>query len=437
MSMKVTVNPVQLAGTIASIASKSVAHRLILLAALTNARTEIDCTTTSQDIEATIACAEALGARIVRTRLGFRIVGIPHDIWGERPRPTRLLDCGESGTTLRFMLPIVAALGCGGSLVGHGRLKDRPLSPLYEQLVEHGAVLSPQGSFPLEVSGQLRGGTFVLPGNVSSQFVSGLLMAAPLIYDPVRIFVKEPVESAPYITMTVRALAAFGVRVTQSHETIDDHSYLLLGIPHVKLTSPQAIPVEGDWSNAAFWLAAGAVSERGVEVTGLDSMSTQGDRAILPSLALFGTRVSRTRGSAATYRENLHSIELDVSNIPDLVPPLAAVAAQAEGTTCLHNVSRLRYKESDRLKSICSAIQALGGNAYVQGDDLFIEGASLVGGTVDAANDHRIAMMAAVMACGASGPVTILGADCVSKSYPSFWEDYALLGGDIECVRTE
>jgi len=428
----VSIFPRELSGTVAAVASKSVAHRLILLAALTDGTTDIDCTTTSDDIEATISCVRALGAIVSRTHLGLRVVGIPATRRRELPRRATPLDCGESGTTLRFLLPIVSALGEDVELVGHGRLSKRPLSPLYEELVRHGAELSEQGIFPLEVSGTICGGTFRLPGDVSSQFVSGLLMAAPLVDGPVKVLVSEPVESFPYITLTIRALAAFGVAVEQTHISIDGIPHLCLDVARTPLVSPGAIQVEGDWSNAAFWLAAGALSQGGVEVTGLDSTSTQGDRAVMAALTLLGARVSRTRGSASCRHERLHGIELDVADIPDLVPPLAAVAACSDGVTRMRNAGRLRLKESDRLASVSAAINDMGGQAHVEDDCLVITGGALAGGTVDAANDHRIAMMAAVMASHAQGPVQIRGAQCVAKSYPAFWDDYELLGGSIE-----
>lgn len=435
MSGNLVILPHSLTGTVPAVASKSVAHRLIILAALTDATTEIDCTTTSQDIEATLSCVEALGAIVSRTRLGFRIVGIPATVRrGIRPAKD-VLDCGESGSTLRFLLPVVAALGTPVSFTGHGRLAQRPLSPLYEQLFEHGVALSPQGAFPLELSGKLTAGAFTLPGNVSSQYVSGLLMAAPLVDGPVSILVEKPVESMPYVTLTIRALAAFGVPVAQSNVEYEGRSYLRLDVGEGPLASPDAIQVEGDWSNAAFWLAAGALSEGGIEVTALDGTSVQGDRAILAALALLGARISRTRGSAAALHDHLNGIDLDVSNIPDLVPPLAAVASCAQGETHLRNAARLRLKESDRLLTVSNAINALGGNARIEEDDLVIRGGTLTGGIVDAAGDHRIAMMAAVMATHAQGPVMLLGADCVAKSYPAFWDHFISLGGIISSLE--
>lgn len=429
--MDIVIEPHELSGDVRAVASKSVAHRLIILAALSDATTDLDCSTTSADIEATAACMEALGARISRTRLGYRIVGRPSVIRRQLPIRQGVLNCGESGSTLRFLLPIVCALGSGGSFVGAGRLAERPLSPLYEQLVEHGMTISEQGRFPLDLSGRLQGGTFVLPGNVSSQYVSGLLMAAPLVGEPVRVVVSTPIESAPYIEMTLRALETFGVAVAENRFVRDDTSYKVYDIEPTELVAPSCLPVEGDWSNAAFWLVAGACSRTGIEVTGLDGSSAQGDRAILAALSMAGARVGRSRTSAAARHENLRPLQLDVSSIPDLVPPLAALAANTWGTTRFRNAGRLRLKESDRLATVSAAVNACGGRARIDADDLVIDGGELAGGDVDAANDHRIAMMAAVLSQGCAGPVRVHGAECVEKSYPTFWEDFVRLGGVV------
>ena len=434
--MNVIVEPGALSGEIAAPSSKSEAHRLLICAAFAPGTTDVDCTTSSDDIDATIACLEALGARVARTRRGFRVRPVPGTSASDNvpePRPGAVLACGESGSTLRFLLPVVCALGCGGRFAMLGRRPARPLSPLYEELVAHGAVLGPQGRSPLEVSGRLEAGRYALPGNVSSQYVSGLLMAAPLLGGPVEVLVSEPVESRPYIDLTIAALSRFGVSVSEAPARTED------GAPAVSfvvapgcLRSPGTVAVGGDWSGAAFWLAAGALSPEGVSVSGLDLASTQGDRQVLAALALLGARVLRRPGGAACVRDASHGTTLSVESCPDLVPPLAAVASLAEGTTRITGAARLRLKESDRLATVSAAICALGGSARVEGDDLVIDGSrSLAGGTVDAAGDHRIAMMAAVLAARCEAPVKILGAECVSKSYPAFFEDLAALGGVV------
>ena len=387
------------------------------------------CSTTSQDIDATAACLTALGARVTRTRVGFRVVPIPRDGTGPRAPEEPQLDCGESGSTLRFMLPVLCALG-GGSIRGHGRLAERPLSPLWEELCAHHACLSAQGSFPLTVSGQLAGGTFTLPGAVSSQFVTGLLLAACVLPERVTILVERPIESLSYIRLTLDALATFGVRVTETEVSRADRDYLSLAVAaDAHPTGPDEVRVEGDWSCAAFWLCAGALG-RGVRVSGLEGRSHQGDRAILLTLASLGAHV-RQEGTTAEVRGGiLTGRTIDAADIPDLVPPLAAVASTCEGTTRIIHAERLRLKESDRLETVSSALNAMGGSASATGDGLSIQGvARLRGGTVDAANDHRIAMMAAVAGAAATGPTTILGAECVRKSYPAFFDDFRRLGG--------
>lgn len=431
--MNVTITPARLEGTVKAPASKSEAHRLLICAALSPQTSDIDCDTTSQDIDATAACLRALGAQVTRTRVGFRVVPIPRDQDG-RPRATRgaLLDCGESGSTLRFLLPVAAALSCDASLTGHGRLPERPLSPLYEELVAHGSVLGPKGMMPLAVGGSLRAGRFAIAGNVSSQYVSGLLMAAPLLDEPTEVQVSEPVESLPYIDLTIAALREFGVEVTRKKVATPEGGALSLTVsPRPGLVSPGTVTVGGDWSNAAFWLCSAALGNR-IRVTGVNPESVQGDRAVLGALALLGARVSRQPGVVDVSPDDPRGTRLDVRSCPDLVPPLAAVAACSAGTTTITGAARLRIKESDRLETVCACVNALGGRCQTTDDGLVIDGVEkLSGGTVDAANDHRIAMMAAVMATRCEGPVTILGAQCVAKSYPAFFEDYASLGGTL------
>ncbi len=435
--MNAVVRPTPLTGEICAPSSKSEAHRALICAAFAPGATDIDCTTTSDDIDATASCLEALGARIARTERGFRVRPVSGTSASDNiPAPNRgaTLDCRESGSTLRFLLPVVCALGCEATMTGQGRLSQRPLSPLYEQLQEHGVSLSPQGEFPLSVGGRLTAGRFLLPGNVSSQFVTGLLLAAPLLASPLEIVVSEPVESRPYLDITQQVMKAFGVDVSCSREQAADGSRaLVFDVCASGYRSPGALTIGGDWSNAAFWLAAGAIGKRGVAVRGLDVTSAQGDRQILAALSLLGAHVLRSPEGAAMRPAELHPTTINVSSCPDLVPPLAAVASFAPGTTRITGASRLRLKESDRLETVSAAVNALGGCCAISNDDLLITGSqTLAGGIVDAAGDHRIAMMAAVMATRCTGPTTIVGAECVSKSYPNFFKDFSSLGGVVE-----
>lgn len=422
--MNVVVYPSELAGTVSAIPSKSMAHRLLICAALADTPTSIVCETTSEDIEATVSCLDALGAQIMRTDEGFLVEPITRSVTGA------LLDCGESGSTLRFLLPLVPALKSTAMIIGHGRLADRPLSPLREELEAHGAKVIGEHAVPIEVSGKLNGSIFELPGNVSSQFVSGLLMAGPLLPDGIEITVKEPVESRSYIELTIDALATFGVKVKVTHPN-DATTYIIPA--DARYVSPGEVEVEGDWSNAAFWLAAGALSDGGITVCGLKQNSHQGDRAILGALALLGARVSRANQLVATSSFPLSGCTLNVSDCPDLVPPLVLVAAKAQGLTLICGARRLRLKESDRLATVSDCINAMGGKVDQTGDGFVVHGKEqLTGGVVDAQGDHRIAMMAAISGCYAEGPTTIIGAECVRKSYPSFFNHLQALGARVE-----
>lgn len=389
-----TISRGRISGSIPAIPSKSAAHRLYICAALAEQPTEISCQGTSKDIEATRACLAAIRQ-------------------GET-----LLPCGESGSTLRFLLPVAAALGLEVDFQMEGRLPDRPLAPLDQQLEAHGVTLSrPIRHDLLHVSGQLQPGDYVLPGNVSSQYISGLLFALPLLPGTSTLTVTGKVESAPYIAMTLDALRQFGVEIPRTGNV-----YTIPGQPY---RSPGRAVVEGDWSNAAFWFCAGALSGP-VTVTGLDPDSLQGDREVLEILKRFGAD-TRQQGTSCTVSPGpLTAIEIDAAAIPDLVPVLSVVAAAAKGTTRIYHAERLRIKESDRIRTICAMLQNLGAAVEETADGLLIHGGkSLTGGTVDSANDHRIAMSAAVASVLCD--VAVEGAEAVNKSYPKFWSDLQTL----------
>ncbi len=422
MDIKIT-HPAR-GGTIAAIASKSQAHRLLICSALAHEPSHIVCRETSDDIDATARCLCALGARIERDGSGFDVKPIPRPVTGER-----MLDCGESGSTLRFMLPVACALGAGATFLMSGRLPSRPLSPLYEELAGHGCALSPVGKSPLYTSGHLTGGRFMIPGNISSQFISGLLLALPLAGTDSLIEIGGTVESGPYIDMTLSAVKTFGVRVKENAG-----SFTVPG--NQRYTAPGALTVEGDWSNAAFWLAQGAIRSEDMTVTGLDTSSPQGDKAIVGFLMRFGARVE-VKGDAVTVsRGGLKGVDIDAGDTPDLVPVLAAVAAVSDGRTFITNADRLRIKESDRLKTVTKTLSALGADIAETHDGLIINGKpQLQGGVVSSCGDHRIAMSAAVVSTACREPVTIKNAQAVSKSYPGFFSDFSALGGAFEELR--
>ncbi|OUO65266.1 3-phosphoshikimate 1-carboxyvinyltransferase [Collinsella sp. An268] len=436
--MIATIEPRALAGEVRAISSKSVAHRLIIAAALANGQTELDCATTCDDIDATVRCLTALGARIVRTDAGYRIFPIPKS--REKGILAALkgavLDCGESGSTLRFMLPVACALGADAAFTGSERLGQRPLGELAAEIVAAGCDITGLGAFPLATSGRMRPGRFILPGDVSSQYISGILLAAPLLPGPVEILVRGRIESQPYVSLTVRALEAFGVSVrtrTFVGATAEEPQTLFI-VEGEGYRTPGSLAVEGDWSNAAFWLCAGALGTAPLTVTGISPQSVQGDRAVTAALVLFGAKIMRGSGSITVRPDRLRGIRLSAKDIPDLVPVISVVAACAEGETVIEDCARLRMKESDRLATTTEMLRALGADVHIEGESLVIAGRpALTGGTVRAHNDHRIAMSAAVAAIRAQGPVAIEGAEAVAKSYPAFFEHYRALGGSVIC----
>ena len=408
--MNITLVPGARRGSVTPPASKSQAHRLLICAALGQGETRLRCEGFSKDIQATAACLRGLGAEIARD--GDELLVAPI-----RPgRGTGILPCGESGSTLRFLLPLAGALGLEAEFRMEGQLPHRPLHPLWE-LLEAGGMALRQDGDRLICRGKLHSGDYALPGNVSSQFISGLLLALPLAEGESTLRVTTPLESADYVAMTEEALRLSGIRW--------EGDALCRRIPGSQRPAlPPAVTVEKDWSAAAFFLSMGALSPAGITVRGMDEGSRQGDKRILDLLAGFGAEIARGEAGITVRREKLRGCRIDASQIPDLVPVLSTVAAAAEGETRIVHAQRLRLKESDRLKTTAAMLRALGAEAEETEDGLRILGkGSLPGGTADAAGDHRIAMSAAAAASAARADVTILGAQCAEKSYPRFWED--------------
>ena len=394
--MDITIFPKKLHGSLTAIPSKSQAHRMLICAAFADRPTFLHCPETNRDIDATAQCLNGLGAEICRTADGFSIEPVR-----EIPK-TAALPCQDSGSTLRFLLPVAGALGCDATFLMTGRLPQRPLSPMWEEMERMGCTLSRPTENTIRCTGRLKPGVYRISGGISSQFITGLLLACSLIPGESRIEVLGKLESAPYVTMTQRAMALFGKPAEN------------FSISGGSFRSPGELTVEGDWSNAAFFLAANALGSS-VEVRGLHGDSPQGDRAcaqLLPALAAANQTIC-------------------AGDIPDLVPILAVAAAASHGAV-FTNIRRLRLKESDRVESVIAMLKALGGEASATEDTLTVYGTGLRGGAVDSRNDHRIAMAAAIAATAAKGNVTILGAECVEKSYPGFFEEYQKLGGSYE-----
>ena len=388
--MNVTILPGTLKGAVTPPSSKSQTHRAVLALMLAQGEGKLSNLAVSEDIQATQDCVAAL-----KSGQPAQADGLP------------LLDCGESGSTLRFLIPVALAVRGGGHFTGRGRLMERPQGP-YIRLFEEKGILWKQEEACLTVAGQLEPGVYALPGNVSSQFITGLLYALPLLSGDSRIVLTTPLESRGYVDMTLDMLRRFDIRVEEQED-----SFL---VPGNQTYQARDLTLEADWSGAAFWYAANFLGAQ-VDIQGLNPDSVQGDRQI---------------GTLYWKLARPGNVDIDLSQCPDLAPPLAVMAAVRKGTTRFVNAGRLRMKESDRLETIARTLNALGAKAQVGEDTLTLEGLDhLEGGTVDGCNDHRIAMMAAVAAIACKQKVTILGAECVKKSYPRFWEDYTALGGEV------
>ncbi len=407
MNIKLTHG--QLGGRVTPPSSKSQAHRFLIAAALTGGESRITGVMHSQDIDATLDCMTRLGAQCTRPAPGaVTIRGI-----GGKPLPGEdaslpLLDCGESGSTLRFLIPVALAVAGGGVFTGRGRLMERPQQP-YEALFADKGISFTREKNTIRVQGRLRGGVYPIAGNVSSQFITGLLYALALLEEPSEIRLIGPLESSGYVDMTLDALRRFGIAVTPTEQG--------WRLPGGQRYTPQEGEIEADYSQAAFWYAARALGSP-VSVNGLREDSVQGDRVI----EVFRRELSRPG-----------EVTLDVRECPDLVPPLALMAALRKGEcTNLVGAGRLRIKESDRLDTVSGQLNLLGAQVEQRAESLHILGVdALRGGTVSGCNDHRIAMMLGIAATRCTAPVTLMGAECVAKSYPHFWEDYAALGGKI------
>ena len=409
--MDIRISPRKLSGTVTPPPSKSMAHRVILSAALSGGISRLENIALSQDIEATLRCMASMGTGVeYMDSDSFCIHGLGHSV-PQAPGPLPHFDCGESGSTLRFLIPIALAVCGGGVFTGQGRLMERPQKPYFDIFDKQG-ISYHQENGTLTVEGRLSPGTFALPGNVSSQFVTGLLYALPLLDGDSVIQITSPLESRAYVDMTLDVLAQSGIQV-------ENQNYERFAVPGNQAFRSGNLTVEADWSQAGFWYAANFLDST-LTINGLNPRSAQGDMVV----ADLYWKLARPG-----------DVEIDISGYPDLLPPLAVMAAVRSGTTFFVNAARLRIKESDRLATVHQMLAALGGSAEEGADSLTVHGvSSLSGGTVDGANDHRIVMAAAVAATACRGDVTILGAQAVNKSYPTFWEDYKHLGGVIHVL---
>lgn len=417
----ITINPGTLRGEVAIPPSKSIGHRAIICAGLSDGVSLIENVGISEDITATCSAMKNFGAEITKENNSLIIKGSGnYNIKGS------YIDCSESGSTLRFLIPLSLVKGGRVTFTGRGKLVNRPLQPYYDILNDQKIKYKNMvGKLPLTVDGKLNPGEFNIKGNISSQFISGLLFALPLLEDNSRIKITTELESKPYIDLTLDALKRFGISV----ENKDYNEFKIIGNQKYKASDCR---VEGDFSQAAFWLAAGTLGSD-VMCSGLNMNSLQGDKYILNVIESMGGNISIKEDKVKASPSRTKGVIVDVSQIPDLVPVITVLAALSRGTTKIINAGRLRFKESDRLSSISCELNIIGANIKEQEDGLIIEGKDMLdGGRVDSWNDHRIAMAMAVASTRCKNQLIINNSDCINKSYPDFWDHFRNLGGKAD-----
>lgn len=418
---KVRIRPGTLSGTVSVPPSKSAAHRAIICAALSDGVSTVSPIDLSADITATIDCMKQLGADI-------RLDGTVLTVDGRNlfSKPQAELDCGESGSTLRFLIPVAAAGGVNARFVGHGKLPERPIGIFTGCLPPKGVSCRTEGGLPLEISGRLQSGIYEIAGNISSQFITGLLLALPLLEGDSEIRLTTPASSVGYIHMTIAIMRDFGVNV-EATET----GWRICGSQRYRA---RAFTVEGDWSQAAFFMTAAALGGC-ITIDNLDPDSTQGDKACVEVYRRLGAQIHQQDGKLIMQSGDLHGITLDAGDIPDMVPAFSVAAALAKGRTVITGAQRLRIKECDRLAAMCDGLTRLGAVVQETADGLMIDGVErLRGGFAEGYNDHRIVMALAVASAGCEGDITISDMESIRKSYPGFFEDFNSLGGKSDVI---
>lgn len=410
--MDISIRPSVLKGSLSVPASKSCSHRSIICAALADGVSHLSGVTMSRDIEATIGAMTALGAE-------FEVSGEDITVKGNGGRAARkcVVDCNESGSTLRFIIPIAAAIGADTEFHGRGRLPRRPIDIFTRELSKNGVSFDYNNTMPFSVSGGLKSGSFSIEGDVSSQFITGLLFALPLLEGSSEIILTSHLESRPYVDITIDTLRRFGISAEETEQ-----GFRVRG---GQKYTPHDERIEGDYSQAAFFCVANALGSQ-VELHNLNENSVQGDKKILEII------------SGMCYNGNIGNYSADCSDIPDLVPILAVLGAFGSGESVIYNAKRLKIKESDRLTATAALLNGLGGDVTVTDDGLIIRPTGAMhGGSVDSFGDHRIVMAAAIAATRIDGEVVIRGAEAAEKSYPAFFDDYKMLGGKANVIILE
>ncbi|MDE5946137.1 MAG: 3-phosphoshikimate 1-carboxyvinyltransferase [Oscillospiraceae bacterium] len=417
--MNLKIEPSVLKGKVKIPSSKSYAHRMLICAGLSNGKSVIKGINFSKDIEATISAMKSLGADFEINDNEITVYGIPK--YSGTPVKADI-NCCESGSTLRFIIPVAGAVGADATFYGEGRLPQRPIDIYIRELSAKGITFEYNNTMPFSMKGRLSGGDFYLEGDVSSQFVTGLLFALPMLDGDSKIIMKSKLESKPYADMTIESLKLFGVTVEET-----DYGYFIKGNQKYKAHN---CTVEGDYSQSAFFITANAInSNNNIELENLNPDSVQGDKKIIEIVN--------------TMKENgkngkLGHFDVDCSDIPDLVPILAVLGSFGTEKSTIFNAKRLKIKESDRLVAISSVLNNIGGKVTALDDGLVIEPVeNFIGGEIESFGDHRIVMCGAVASTRSESPVIIKGSEAVSKSYPDFFRDFQNLGGTFNVINLE
>ncbi len=408
-------------GKITAINSKSHFHRILIAAALSNEKTIINnIGNICDDVNCTIDCIKNFSYVYIKDN-SIEIIGNHFD------ENAKIFNCGESGSTFRFLLPVVSALGLNGFFEAKDSLRKRPICEFMEVMSLHNAVYS-NDNLPFFVNGKLNAGKYYTSGNISSQFISGLMFALPILNADSEIILTTPLQSKSYVDLTRKVMRDFSIEINETK-----NGYYIKG--NQKYISPQKITVESDWSNIAFFLAAGAINKK-ITVTDITNDSCQGDMAFIDILKRFGADIEMKNNTVSISPNRLKGIEIDISNIPDLAPIISIVGCFAEGETVLKNVDRLKYKESNRIEAICGNINAIGGKAtYIDNSIKIVGGDILTGGNVYGYNDHRIVMAFATASLCSKKPIIIDEAEAVKKSYPDFFDDFTKIGGSYKVTE--
>ena len=409
--MKVKITPFNACGEVIAPPSKSFAHRYLIAAYLAGKKCTVKNVGNSDDVNATVRALKSLGGKLERK--GDDVV-----VLGKEKADNVTVDCGESGSTLRFLLPVAAALGINAEFTGSERLLSRPIEDIARAVEGHSAVITGH-----KTCGRLQAGKYILDGSLSSQFITGLLFALSVLDGESEIVLTGKRVSAGYIDITLSVLREFGVQITETAT-----GYIITG----GYNPPSEVTVEGDWSGAAFMLSIGALTGE-VTVKNLKYPSLQSDSAIVGILQKFGVCLTADKNSVTAKKGDISGVNaIDCENCPDIAQVISSIAAFYKGETVLTGIKRLKIKESDRIIAIINTLASCGIKAVSDGENLTVFGGNPKGGSFDGGNDHRTVMSSAVIACGADGVSVIDGAEHCAKSYPEFFEDLKRLGGKVD-----